>query len=130
MGGDYFPPFTPIFYAKALPDPVVSCVTETTMQAQASSERSNKSRHSRGAVKKGAIPASLTHFSSLPDDAYVRVDTVAALFSFSVATAWRKAKAGEIPAPRKLSDRVTAWRVGDLRAALADAGQGKGGGNA
>jgi predicted DNA-binding transcriptional regulator AlpA len=65
------------------------------------------------------IPDALKNFDSLPDSASVRVDVVAPLFGFSVATAWRKAKAGKLPSPRKISDRVTVWNVGELRAALA-----------
>lgn len=34
---------------------------------------------------------------------------------FSSATLWRKVKSGEFPAPSKLSERVTAWRVEDVR---------------
>jgi len=34
---------------------------------------------------------------------------------FSSATLWRKVKSGEFPAPKKLSERVTAWRVEDVR---------------
>ncbi len=37
---------------------------------------------------------------------------------FSSATLWRKVKAAEFPAPVKLSERVTAWRVEDVRAWL------------
>ena len=32
---------------------------------------------------------------------------------------WRKVKAGHFPKPVKLSERVTAWRVEDVRAWLA-----------
>jgi prophage regulatory protein len=35
---------------------------------------------------------------------------------FSAATLWRKVKDGSFPAPVKLSERVTAWRVEDIRA--------------
>lgn len=35
---------------------------------------------------------------------------------FSSATLWRKVKSGDFPAPVKLSDRVTAWRVQDVHA--------------
>lgn len=34
---------------------------------------------------------------------------------FSPATLWRKVKDGSFPAPVKLSERVTAWRVEDIR---------------
>lgn len=66
------------------------------------------------------IPDALVNFDSLPDAAHVRLPVVCGLFACSPATAWRRAKAGTIPAPVKLSERVTAWRVGDLRAVLAE----------
>ncbi len=64
------------------------------------------------------IPASLRNFDSLPDSANVRLPVVAALFACAPATVWRRVKAGTLPAPRKLSERVTAWNVADLRRAL------------
>lgn len=66
----------------------------------------------------GAIPDALRNFDSLPDAANVRDKVVAGLIGCSVPTVWRLAKAGRIPRPRKLSERVTAWNVGELRAAL------------
>lgn len=35
---------------------------------------------------------------------------------FSPATLWRKVKDGTFPAPYRISERVTAWRVEDIRA--------------
>ncbi len=61
----------------------------------------------------------LEGFDKLPNSAFVRVDTVAALRNCSRATTWRHAKQGLIPAPRKLSAGITAWNVGELRAAMA-----------
>ena len=66
-----------------------------------------------------AIPDALKNFDSLPDSANVRQPVVQGLFGCSSATVWRNVKKGIIPAPRKLSERVTAWNVGDLRKALA-----------
>lgn len=39
-----------------------------------------------------------------------------AIVPFSEPTLWRLVKKGEFPAPVKLSERVTAWRVEDVRA--------------
>lgn len=61
----------------------------------------------------------LENFDKLPDSANVRVATVAGLFGYSIPTVWRNARLGLIPKPRKLSERVTAWNVGDLRKALS-----------
>ena len=66
-----------------------------------------------------AIPDALKNFDSLPDSANVRLPVVQALFGCSAATIWRMVKRCSLPAPRKLSERVTAWNVGDLRIALA-----------
>ena len=65
----------------------------------------------------------ISSFDTLPDSAYLRqahlvgvVDADGiALLPFSRATLWRKVRAGTFPAPVKLSERVTAWRVGDVR---------------
>lgn len=65
------------------------------------------------------IPDALKNFDSLPDSANVRQPVVQGLFSISAATVWRMVARGTLPAPRKLSDRVTAWNCGELRAALA-----------
>ena len=53
----------------------------------------------------------------LPATGYVRQSQlVPAIVPFSSATLWRSVKAGRFPSPVKLSDRVTAWRVEDIRA--------------
>jgi predicted DNA-binding transcriptional regulator AlpA len=64
------------------------------------------------------IPSALQHFDQLPNSANVRQPIVEALFACSSTTLWRRVKDGRIPMPRKLSDRVTAWSVGELRQAL------------
>jgi hypothetical protein len=60
-----------------------------------------------------AIPDALKNFDLFPDSASVRLPVVQSLF------VWRMVKRGTLPAPRKLSVRVTAWSVGELRQALA-----------
>ena len=69
-----------------------------------------------------AIPDAFKYFDSSPDSAYVRQPIVQALFGVSAATVWRMVKRGVLPAPRKLSERVTAWQVGELRKVLAGEG--------
>jgi len=64
-----------------------------------------------------AIPATI-RFDELPAAAFVRLPTVCALFGIAPATAWRWAKSGRLPVPRKLSPRVSGWNVGALRAVL------------
>ena len=63
-------------------------------------------------------------FDALPASAFIREsqlvqspkrpDTAAPL-PFSAPTLWRKVAAGTFPKPFKLSERVTAWRVGEVR---------------
>lgn len=64
-------------------------------------------------------------FDSLPDSAFVRESNLVRQskhperpvpLPFSAMTLWRRVKSGDFPAPIKLSPRVTAWRVGDVRA--------------
>jgi len=68
--------------------------------------------------RSGPVPDALRHFDALPDSANVRQPVVEALYGCSGATVWRGVKRGTIPPPRKLSARVTAWNVGELRRAL------------
>ena len=72
------------------------------------------------------VLGALTDFDQLPDCAFVRQHVVEKLFSYSAATIWRRAADCRIPKPRKLSCRVTAWNVGQLRAALASVLEGAG----
>jgi len=66
-----------------------------------------------------SIPDALRNFDSLPDSAHVRLPVVQALFACSAATVWRRVKNHTLPAPRKLSERVSAWQVLELRRALS-----------
>lgn len=53
----------------------------------------------------------------LPETGYVRQShLIPGVIPISPATLWRKVKAGQFPQPVKLSERVTAWRVDDIRA--------------
>ncbi len=70
----------------------------------------------------------ISSFDDLPDSAFIREaqlvqspkrPEIPAPLPFSAPTLWRKVKAGTFPAPVKLSDRVTAWRVSDVRKWLA-----------
>ncbi|MEY4725749.1 MAG: hypothetical protein RLZ36_376 [Pseudomonadota bacterium] len=66
-------------------------------------------------------------FDALPDSAFIRESQLVcdpkrpefpAPLPFSAATLWRKVADGTFPKPVKLSVRVTAWRVADVRAFL------------
>ncbi len=67
-------------------------------------------------------------FDELPDSAFIRESQLVidpkrpqypAPLPFSAATLWRKVAAGTFPKPVKISTRVTAWRVSDVRTFLS-----------
>jgi predicted DNA-binding transcriptional regulator AlpA len=64
------------------------------------------------------LPSTFTEFDKLPSIANVRRSTVEALYGCSGSTLLRLIKRGLIPKPRKISERISVWRVGDLRASL------------
>lgn len=57
--------------------------------------------------------------ANLPERGYVRLKLLIQLVPFSQATLWRRVADGGFPKPKKLSDRVTAWRVDEVRQWLA-----------
>ena len=69
------------------------------------------------AVKATISPA---NFDALPDSAFIRqAQLIPNVVPFSSATLWRKCRAGQFPPAQKLSQRVTAWKVGSVRSFLA-----------
>lgn len=71
------------------------------------------------------MPTYIPSFDALPDSAFIRESqlvqspkrpTTPAPLPFSGPTLWRMVKSGTFPKPLKLSSRVTAWKVGDVRA--------------
>lgn len=65
------------------------------------------------------IPEALANFDQLPDSAYIRLPVMKGLYGVSSASIWRGVKNLTIPKPSKLTERTTAWNVGQVRAALA-----------
>ncbi len=66
----------------------------------------------------------VTHQTDLPATGFVRLAQLVldsrkpgngAPLPFSKATLWRMVNAGKFPAPVKLSERITAWRVEEVR---------------
>ena len=64
-------------------------------------------------------------FDALPDSAFIRESQLVtsrkrpdnpAPLPFSAPTLWRKVAAGTFPKPIKLSERVTCWKVSEVRA--------------
>ena len=60
----------------------------------------------------------LKDFDFLPDAAFVRIPTVAALFACYPATIRRGVQTGKLPRPAKHFLRTASWNVGTLRAVL------------
>jgi predicted DNA-binding transcriptional regulator AlpA len=89
-------------------------VLEVARAAKATARKAARERHTRETIQ---------HFDSLPDSAHVRLRVVCALRGCSPATAWRHVRINLLPAPRKLSPKITAWNVGELRAVLARSAQ-------
>ena len=70
----------------------------------------------------------IPNFDEFPDSAMVRLAQLVrdpnhperpTPLPFSSATFWRRVKDGSFPKPVKLGERITCWRVGDVRAWLA-----------
>ena len=74
---------------------------------------------------KATVPPS--NFDAMPDGAYIREAQLVPSpnrpgapvpLPVSAPTLWRKVREGTVPKPVKLSERVTAWNVGTVRAWL------------
>jgi len=65
------------------------------------------------------VPYALKYFDQLPDSAFVRRPIVEALLGCSGSTVQRRVQDGLLPAPQKLSPRISGWNVGLLRRTLA-----------
>jgi prophage regulatory protein len=62
-------------------------------------------------------------FDDLPASGFIRqAQLIPHVVPFSSATLWRRCKE-DFPKPVKLSSRITAWRVGDVRAWLQSQAQ-------
>lgn len=58
----------------------------------------------------------ISNLDVLPNYGYVRQSQlIPNIVPFSAATLWRKVKDGSFPAPVKLSAKITAWKVVDIR---------------
>lgn len=62
------------------------------------------------------MTAKVISVGELPVTGYVRqAQLISGIVPFSAATLWRKVKSGDFPQPIKLSERITTWRVKDIR---------------
>ena len=55
----------------------------------------------------------------LPETGFLRLPQVLKVFPVSKSTWWAGVKEGRYPQPVKLSPKMTAWRVEDIRALIA-----------
>lgn len=62
----------------------------------------------------------------LPETGFVREARLLPFLPFSHSTLWRRVAARSFPVPIKISERVTAWRVEDIRAWINEQGGGGG----
>lgn len=74
----------------------------------------------RKAARERRVSEALANFDALPDDAILRVHATARICGCGPATIWRGARTGTFPKAVKLSQKITGWRVGELRKYLAD----------
>ncbi|MFM7000543.1 MAG: helix-turn-helix transcriptional regulator [Limnohabitans sp.] len=108
--------------------------TFESLQLNRYTEMSGKPKSTHAASRKviqspPSKPAtSIPSFDQLADSAFIRESQLVqspkrpgrpAPLPFSAPTLWRKVKAGTFPKPIKLSERVTGWKVGDVRAWMA-----------
>lgn len=61
-----------------------------------------------------------TYDVTLPGTGYVRLPVVVGVCGLAKSTIWKWASNGRFPKPVKLSARVSAWHVADVRAWLND----------
>lgn len=94
-------------------------------QTKTDSNHKRRTANSSLSVTTKRPTALIPNFDELPDSALVRQaqlvrdpknPTRPAPLPFSPSTFWRKVAAGEFPKPLKLGERITAWRVGEVRA--------------
>lgn len=61
------------------------------------------------------MPTQLPQAPVLPETGFLRLTQLLTFIPVSKSTLWRRIKDGSFPAPIKLSERVTVWRVEDVR---------------
>lgn len=57
--------------------------------------------------------------SILPETGYVRLSTILKIIPISKSTWWAGVKDGRFPKSVKLSTKITAWRVEDIKKLMA-----------
>jgi len=94
----------------------------TDLKVQSAKEQRSLRKQTRSTLT--TVPS----FDDLPDAALVRLSQLVrdprhperlTPLPISPATFWRKVKEGSFPKPIKLGARITAWKVGEVRAWIA-----------
>lgn len=60
--------------------------------------------------------------NTIPDTGFVRLSTILKLIPVGRTTWWAGVKSGRFPKPVKLGQRITAWRVEDIRTLIDQPG--------
>ena len=71
------------------------------------------------ATTASTIPDALANLDQMPNAAFIRLPIVAGAYGLSYSTIWRNVKKGTMPKPVHISERCTAWNVGEIKADLA-----------
>ena len=58
--------------------------------------------------------------ATLPDTGFIRLPKVLDVYPVSRSTWWEGVRTGKYPQAVKLSERVTAWRVSDIRKLIGE----------
>ena len=96
------------------------------MTEKTTAPKAKKPRKPRQPITR-RVTDTIPSFDDLADTAYARLSQLVrdpkrpnlpTPLPFSAATLWRKVRAQSFPAPTKLGDASTAWKVSDVRAWL------------
>lgn len=96
------------------------------MTEKTTAPKAKKPRKPRQPITR-RVTDTIPSFDDLADTAYARLSQLVrdpkrpnlpTPLPFSAATLWRKVRAQSFPAPTKLGDAITAWKVSDVRAWL------------
>jgi prophage regulatory protein len=71
-------------------------------------------------MKRGDAKMAKTNQQALPEAGFIRLPQVLGVFPVSKSTWWDGIARGKYPQGVKLSDRITAWRVQDIRKLIED----------
>ena len=78
-------------------------------------EHATDKAKAKRATNKANLPRPIS-----PDEGYMRLAEVLALFPVRPTAWWDGVAAGRYPRPVKIGPKINAWRVADIRQLLAD----------